>query len=149
MISALYRDLRKSLEDSKDEPGAADFYYGEMEMRRLDPESPWAERRILDAYRIVSGYGLRASRAFISLVVTILLFAFLFNATHAFVCGAGSCGKPYIESVLFSTESTTSLLRAPEQSLTHVGEALAIALRLVGPLFFGLMILSLRGRVKR
>ena len=35
-IARLYRDLRKGLEDSKDEPGAADFYYGEMEMRRHD-----------------------------------------------------------------------------------------------------------------
>src|SRR6266478_2196467 len=29
-ISGLYRALRKSREDAKDEPGAADFYYGEM-----------------------------------------------------------------------------------------------------------------------
>ena len=34
-IAGLYRALRKGREDTKDEPGAADFYYGEMEMRRL------------------------------------------------------------------------------------------------------------------
>ena len=33
-IAGLYRALRKGREDTKDEPGAADFYYGEMEMRR-------------------------------------------------------------------------------------------------------------------
>ena len=33
-IAGLYRALRKGREDVKDEPGAADFYYGEMEMRR-------------------------------------------------------------------------------------------------------------------
>jgi uncharacterized protein YjbI with pentapeptide repeats len=33
-ITAIYRALRKGREDSKDVPGAADFYYGEMEMRR-------------------------------------------------------------------------------------------------------------------
>ena len=33
-LSQLYRALRKGREDAKDEPGAADFYYGEMEMRR-------------------------------------------------------------------------------------------------------------------
>jgi hypothetical protein len=32
-IQAVYRDLRKGREDAKDEPGAADFYYGEMEKR--------------------------------------------------------------------------------------------------------------------
>ena len=35
-VAVLYRALRKSREDAKDEPGAADFYYGEMEMRRHD-----------------------------------------------------------------------------------------------------------------
>jgi hypothetical protein len=33
-IAGLYRALRKGREDAKDEPGGADFYYGEMEMRR-------------------------------------------------------------------------------------------------------------------
>ena len=36
-LAALYRELRKGREDAKDEPGAADFYYGECEMRRRDP----------------------------------------------------------------------------------------------------------------
>jgi hypothetical protein len=33
-IAGIYRVLRKGREDNNDEPGAADFYYGEMEMRR-------------------------------------------------------------------------------------------------------------------
>jgi len=37
----LYRALHKRREDSKDEPGAADFYYGEMEMRRHNPAGPY------------------------------------------------------------------------------------------------------------
>jgi hypothetical protein len=36
-IASLYRGLRKAFEDRKDEPGAGDFYYGEMEMRRQRP----------------------------------------------------------------------------------------------------------------
>ncbi len=87
-IAGIYRDLRKGLEDAKDEPGAADFYYGEMEMRRLAARRSrhqqsdssgakrrrpsWTERRLLDAYWAVSGYGLRAWRALTAL--TILLF---------------------------------------------------------------------------
>ena len=59
-IAGIYRDLRKGLEDVKNEPGAADFYYGEMEMRRLAGPKPtgapaasrggapsWAERALL------------------------------------------------------------------------------------------------------
>ncbi|GGW65539.1 pentapeptide repeat-containing protein [Streptomyces xantholiticus] len=62
-VAALYRQLRKSLEDGKNEPDAADFYYGECEMRRHDITRPWGERSLLTAYWAISGYGLRASRA--------------------------------------------------------------------------------------
>lgn len=62
-IAVLYRQLRKALEDGKDTPGAADFYYGEMEARRNDPGTPRGERWLLHAYWLVSGYALRASRA--------------------------------------------------------------------------------------
>ncbi|MFJ2739184.1 pentapeptide repeat-containing protein [Streptomyces sp. NPDC087440] len=62
-LAAVYRQLRKSFEDSKNEPGAADFYYGEMEMRRHDRSVPRAERGLLHAYWALSGYGLRAARA--------------------------------------------------------------------------------------
>ncbi|WP_079031822.1 pentapeptide repeat-containing protein [Streptomyces specialis] len=64
MVAALYRQLRKALEDGKNEPGAADFYYGECEMRRNDHTGTTrAERWLLTAYWAISGYGLRASRA--------------------------------------------------------------------------------------
>jgi uncharacterized protein YjbI with pentapeptide repeats len=62
-VAALYRQLRKSLEDGKNEPDAADFYYGECEMRRHDTGRPWGERALLSAYWALSGYGLRATRA--------------------------------------------------------------------------------------
>jgi hypothetical protein len=35
----VYRALCKAFEDSKNEPGAANFYYGGMEMRRHDRTS--------------------------------------------------------------------------------------------------------------
>jgi len=64
-VAVLYRALRKSREDAKDEPGAADFYYGEMEMRRhdrgeSDAKGGWSRglvsRGVLTAYWLVSGY---------------------------------------------------------------------------------------------
>src|SRR5207237_62766 len=111
-IATIYRDLRKGREANKDEPGAADFYYGEMEMRRLTgsapnrKESPLArvvhplrvhgkltrdrgEHLILTLYWLTSGYGLRASRALVSLFLTVLIFAALlygwgFSKQHSF-----------------------------------------------------------------
>jgi hypothetical protein len=63
-VAAIYRDLRRSFEARSDQPGAADFYYGEMEMRRHSRESGLAERAVIGAYWLLSGYGLRAWRAF-------------------------------------------------------------------------------------
>ncbi len=114
-----------------------------MEMRRLDKTAPRAERLILWLYWIVSGYGLRASRALGCLLITVLVFA-------ALLYGWGfTSERSFLDAVTFSAESTTSLLRASERSLTLVGEWLQIGLRLLGPLFFGLALLSMRGRVKR
>ncbi|MET9895276.1 pentapeptide repeat-containing protein [Streptomyces sp. NPDC006465] len=62
-VAALYRQMRKSLEDGKNEPDAADFYYGECEMRRHDTTRPSGERALLAVYWALSGYGLRAVRA--------------------------------------------------------------------------------------
>jgi uncharacterized protein YjbI with pentapeptide repeats len=156
-IARIYRALRKGREDNKDEPGAADFYYGEMEMRRRarrradDPEgaarTSWFERTILRLYWLVSGYGLRASRALMALVVTVVAFAVGF-AAWGFAPDQG-----FGESLLFSAESSSSLLRAPSMpdgaKLKDVGHILQLGLRLLGPLFFGLALLALRGRVKR
>ncbi|MHA5055134.1 pentapeptide repeat-containing protein [Streptomyces sp. SD15] len=71
-LAVLYRQLRKSLEDDKNEPGAADFYYGECEMRRRDTDgSSLAERALLTTYWALSGYGLRATRALVWLLLIV------------------------------------------------------------------------------
>ena len=153
-IAAIYRALRKGREDGKDEPGAADFYYGEMEMRRQRPRGQEAERRaapagerlVLWLYWLVSGYGLRASRALASLALTVVVFALLFGwwGTRP--------DQDFGRTLLFSLQSTSSLFRVPETpgfALTAAGELMQVVLRLLGPLFFGLALFSLRGRVKR
>jgi uncharacterized protein YjbI with pentapeptide repeats len=152
-----YRALRKGREDNKDEPGAADFYYGEMEMRRKarrrlrqDRGSPgtssW-EFGILTVYWLVSGYGLRASRALAALVITVVA------ATLAFRQWGFESEQEFWTSVVFSLESTSSLFRGPtaikSSALNEWGRVFQMGLRLLGPLFLGLAILALRGRVKR
>ena len=145
-LARTYRALRKGREDNKDEPGAADFYYGEMEMRRQ--ASRGFERVLLAAYRAVSGYGLRASRAFAALAVTIVVGGAALAAFSGFDPDQG-----FGKSLLFSAESTSSLLRAPDTpdgaNLNDEGHLLQLLVRLFGALFFGLALLALRGRVKR
>jgi hypothetical protein len=144
-LAKVYRALRKGREDESNAPGAADFYYGEMEMRRHG-ETSGLERTVIWLYWLVSGYGLRASRALIALALTVLVFAGLFD------WWGFRPDQDFGRSLLFSIESTSSLFRVPETSgfaLTAGGEVLQVTLRLLGPLFFGLALLSLRGRVKR
>lgn len=78
-LASIYRALRKSLEDGKDAPGAADFYYGEMEMRRLSGATPWLERALIWAYWLLSGYGVRASRSALVLLAVIGAFGWLYS----------------------------------------------------------------------
>jgi hypothetical protein len=79
-LAGIYRRLRKGREEAKNEPGAADFYYGECEMRRHARETPMAERWLLRAYWLVSGYGLRGLRALACLAVIIAGAALAFHA---------------------------------------------------------------------
>jgi hypothetical protein len=87
-IAELYWGLRKGREEDKDEVGAGDFYYGEMEMRRHTGHKETisvpgiqsrrhglVERSIMAVYWLVSGYGLRGWRALGCLFVAVIAAA--------------------------------------------------------------------------
>jgi hypothetical protein len=147
-VAALYRALRKGQEDSKDAPGAADFYYGEMELRRHDPAKPKAERLVLLLYWLFSGYALRAGRALawllgILAVASVLLAAVGLEqpaADWSFAARLGTAALVALEGAVF---------RASEQPLTYLGRLIQAALRFAGPILLGLAVLSIRGRVNR
>jgi uncharacterized protein YjbI with pentapeptide repeats len=150
-IAGLYRALRKGREDAKDEPGAADLYYGEMEMRRQDrgtgPDRGrgLASRIVLTAYWLVSGYGLRAWRSLVALAVVTALFAVAFH-----FIGFVEPPEPatYWTSLLYAFRSTVSLTD-DQVTLTAWGSFVQALLRITGPVLLGLLLLALRNRVKR
>ncbi len=186
-VVAVYRALRKGLEDAKDEPGAADFYYGEMEMRRLAGRDklvpphlrpPTAERLLLNLYWLVSGYGLRAWRAFAALGLVLAVVSILFTSPQvarlpvpperavsvdletgqlhyapAIASGGVAADRPVpLETAFsFALRDSLSLLRAPTPTLqlTGLGTAIDVFLRLAAPLLLGFAVLALRGRTKR
>lgn len=172
-IETLYRALRKGREDHKDEPGAADFYYGEMEMRRWgarERSDSLLDRFVLGTYWLISGYALRASRAATTLALVIVVFAGLFLAVGfaepAFVPRATGVKNETIQyendtlenhgaiddafrALSYSAATATAIAAAPERRLKPVGEALRIVLRIVGPLLLALTAISIRGRIKR
>jgi uncharacterized protein YjbI with pentapeptide repeats len=146
-LAVLYRALRKAQEDSKDEPGAADFYYGEMEMRRRNRGRPLAERGILWLYWLVSGYGLRGLRALTCLVAVIVALAGLLQAI-----GFNGGDPGFRDALIYAAQSTLSIASSNNGLTEHVswaGEVLRIVLRLVGPVLLGLALLAVRNRVKR
>jgi Pentapeptide repeats (9 copies) len=146
-LAVRYRALRKAQEDSKNEPGAADFYYGEMEMRRLDRRTPWAERLILGLYWLVSGYGLRGLRALGWLAAVVVGLAGLLQAI-----GFNGGDPGFRDTLIYAAQSTISIPsgnRALTEHVSWAGEVLRIVLRLAGPVLLGLALLSVRNRVKR
>lgn len=177
-LAPLYRHLRKSFEDSKNEPDAADFYYGEMEMRRHDLNRPRAERALITLYWAVSGYGLRASRALAwllgAMAATVLVMmlwglpkedAKSYPANSAAGQGtsrAGSTTDPInpdgplaqrVTSERFEKSArvviNSVVFRSSTQSLTTSGTYTEMLSRLVEPALLGLGALAVRGRIKR
>ncbi|WP_063761153.1 pentapeptide repeat-containing protein [Streptomyces sp. NRRL S-237] len=181
-VSATYRQLRKAFEDGKNEPGASDFYYGEMEMRRHDRRddgtgTPPGERGLLHAYWLLSGYGLRASRALTWLLAAMSLTVLLLmlwglpaegpkqKATGTVPAGGGKVTfvidkddpknptrdrltvKRFDKALSVTLNSV--VFRSSGQDLTTAGTYIEMASRLLEPSLLALAVLAVRGRVKR
>ncbi|MBB5934273.1 uncharacterized protein YjbI with pentapeptide repeats [Streptomyces zagrosensis] len=176
-LTTVYRQLRKAREDAKDEPGAADFYYGEMEMRRHSHKWSRAERWLLQIYWLLSGYGLRASRALAWLIASVLatiLLMMSFGLPQAtpkqeatgIVPATGGPVSFELEKEAprnptgdrFTTDRFEKSLnvtlnsvafRSSGQDLTTSGGYIEMASRLFEPILLGLAMFAIRGRVKR
>ncbi|MGW5931986.1 pentapeptide repeat-containing protein [Streptomyces anulatus] len=176
-LAPVYRALRKAFEDGKHEPGAADFYYGEMEMRRHADDIPRGERGLLTAYWALSGYGLRASRALAwlgaaMLLTIVLLMAFGLaqetpkqTATGTVPAGGGKVtfeidkddpqnptgdrftGQRFEKALNVTLNSV--VFRSSGQDLTAAGTYIEMTSRLTEPVLLGLAVLAVRNRVKR
>jgi len=146
-LEVLYRQLRASLEVASNEPGASDFYYGEMEMRRRASRNR-SERWLLNGYWLASGYGLRASRAVSWLVALILAAAFVLQYA-GFQIHGHEHAPGYLYCVLYAAGSVVSLSLANGHLpavMTALGDVIHLVLRIGGPVLLGLAALAVRGR---
>ncbi|MBO8191387.1 pentapeptide repeat-containing protein [Streptomyces oryzae] len=177
-LAPVYRALRKSFEDGKNEPGAADFYYGEMEMRRHDHTGTTrAERGLLHGYWALSGYGLRASRALgwlaVAMLVTIMLLMGFGLPQDSPKQQATGTVPPGGGRVTFEIEKddprnptgdrftgkrfekavnvtlNSVVFRSSGQDLTTAGTYIEMTSRLLEPALLALAVLAVRGRIKR
>ncbi|MGA6160612.1 pentapeptide repeat-containing protein [Stenotrophomonas sp. NPDC087984] len=177
-VAPVYRQLRKSFEDSKNEPDAADFYYGEMEMRRHDTTRSTGERVLLAVYWAISGYGLRASRALGWLLVAMI------TTVIATVLWGVPKDDPKSEStgiidgrkITMTTDTpdpvnpdgsltkrmtakrfekslriviNSVVFRSSGQDLTTRGTYIEMMSRITEPVLLGFAVLAIRNRVKR
>jgi hypothetical protein len=142
-VSGVYRALRKGLEAQSNEPGAADFYYGEMEMRRADSMTSRAERLILWLYWLLSGYGLRALRSLIALIA-LLAIGFLLIWHWGLAARGGTPGDAFLASAQSLLPGITV-----SPSLTNWGRWISLGLRVGGPILIALTALAVRNRVRR
>ncbi len=100
---------------------------------------------MLSLFWASSGYALRASRAIVGLVLTCVVFALGFTAFG--FAGHRSFADALIYSFGASARVATKTDNAP--LTTSSSSILAILLGIIGPLLFGLALLSVRGRVQR
>jgi hypothetical protein len=142
-VAGVYRSLRRARESAGNEPGAADFYYGEMEMRRRDKSASWSERAIILMYWLLSGYGLRATRA-----VGWLVFALASSSLLLLLFGFSDPEPSLSDAVLTAVEGAIPGVPTAA-ALTSWGRVINLALTVAGPVLFGLAALALRNRVKR
>lgn len=142
-VAATYRELRRSLEAKSDMSGAADFYFGEMEMRRHNKKGGLAERAIITLYWLLAGYGLRASRA-------IVWWALLVFFGAAATCLDGFLEGEYspTRGLIFAVRATIPGLSTVEK-LSATGQVIEVLLRICGPILVALALLAIRGRIIR
>ncbi|GAA1025827.1 hypothetical protein GCM10009557_01290 [Virgisporangium ochraceum] len=146
-VASIYRQLRKGREDRKDEPGAADFYYGEMLMRMRSTHSSRAERMIISVYWAASGFGLRASRAFAAFLALLLVAGIAISLWG--LRGGSPRGVSSTMATGFLAAMKGSVGWQSPDTLNVLGEYINLGLRIAGPVLLGLGALAIRGRIKR
>ena len=100
---------------------------------------------ILLGYWMLSGYGLRARRSLLALVVILGL-----SSTLLWLFGFRLEPQTYPHAARVAVASATSLVRPIDDSeLEGFGFAIEIVLRFVGPALLALSVLAVRAQIKR
>lgn len=152
-IERLYRELKQNYEDRRDYERAGDFHYGEKEMRRRNPETPFVLRILLTLYWLFSGYGERYLRPLIWAGILLILSTFGYltlglRPKDGERILALTNVWDWLMAVRYSLQVMTFL--RPED-LVPIGLAKLVNTieSLVGPLLLGLFALAVRQRLKR
>jgi len=162
LLARTYRRLSRNYEDNREYPIANEFHYWSMDAtRRRDwsffEDLSWRDLRkweswpaivrhfglITTLYFLLSGYGVRAARAFWVLAGMCAAFAVLYIMF----------GPPKLQdlaqAVVYSLGAAARLNPEPRPNEPGLFQFLVIAEGLLGPLQIGLLLLALRRKVMR
>lgn len=145
-----------------------------MEMRRHSRETPASERSLLLAYWLLSGYGLRASRALLSLAAAMALtmVSLMWWGLPTKVPLPEATGTISDSRITLSTKKpdlainrqlmtlpradraarvviNSVIFRSSGQNLTRAGTYIEMGSRIFEPILLALALLAIRNRVKR
>lgn len=141
-VATTYRDIRRSFESRSDMSGAADFYYGEMEMRRH--WARFAEKEMLTIYKYISGYGLKPLNAFAGWTLAIVTATSLIHSNS--LLGEFT---PIGESLIFTIRASIPGIQTIPKDLTTSLLAIETALRIWGTFTGAMFVLAIRNRLLR
>jgi hypothetical protein len=113
-------------------------------MRRRSSATPFGERVILFLYWLLSGYGLRASRAFSLFLVLVVASGALLH----FLAPRAAGDTTLLAGMASALEGALDLA-SPTVSLPLPVRFLRIAIRIAAPILLGLGALAIRNRIKR
>ena len=146
-VAGIYGALRSGLEHVGNGGEAGDFYYGEMEMRRLDRGGSWTDRLILTLYWITSGYGLKAWRALFCLAGTISIIGPLISR-YGYPTPTTGERPGWVDGMLYALQTSVPS-SGVSADLTRVGVLLDVLVSILVPVLFALGVLAVRSRVRR
>jgi uncharacterized protein YjbI with pentapeptide repeats len=171
-LERLYRELKKSYEDRRDYARAGDFHYGEKEMQRRNPRTPYSLKFFLWLYWIVSGYGERFLRPLLCAALLLVAGAGAYlwyglvpkapptyagPGTSEFLAMPGAVSRRVPLPITQLTEwlsafhySVRVMTLLKPEDLVPMGFAKVVQTlqSLLGPLFLGLFALAVRQRLK-
>ena len=163
-VERSYRHLKFNFEANKDYAFAGQFYFGEMEMKRL--QKGWFRQIPFVLYKGLSGYGERYMRSFFVLLIMIGFFGLGFMFAGFENVGQGvyvNAELPWnwhsraevpsvldwLESSFYAAESMTLFKQPNIKFLDFNGELVRFFSAIFGALQFGLFALALRRQFKR
>jgi uncharacterized protein YjbI with pentapeptide repeats len=169
-VESAYRTVRVALERGGNIGAANDFYFREMTLRRRGANRISAERLLLAAYGLMSGYGLRPARALALLLMLILASGAAYGpggaattatslpaSGQAASISAQTGRKPVVrqrrlvlyQGIVVASEQGLSIRQSDQLRLSDRGRTLGILLRILVPALIALSVFAVRSRVRR